>query len=115
MIAARGPESRSFPEVSWLRNKDLEIDPRHTGFRQLCSRSRWPPYCVIWRTKESVMGDKLTVRTLWLLGAGLLGLALLAGAACNSTTRSDASALPADVQAITFLQRTPRNDDGNVF
>ncbi|HLK94058.1 MAG TPA: hypothetical protein VKZ18_29465 [Polyangia bacterium] len=62
------------------------------------------------------MRDKLTVRTLWLLGAGLLGLALLAGAACNSpSTHSSVSALPADVQAITFLQRTPRNDDGNVF
>jgi hypothetical protein len=62
------------------------------------------------------MGDKLTVKTLWLLEAGVLGLALAAGAGCSSTTRSNnVSALPADVQAITFLQRTPRNDDGNVF
>ena len=62
------------------------------------------------------MGDKLTVKTLWLLEAGALGLALAAGAGCSSTTRSNnASSLPADVQAITFLQRTPRNDDGNVF
>jgi hypothetical protein len=63
------------------------------------------------------MRDKLTVKTLWLLEAGVLGLALGAGAGCNSTstTTGNVSALPADVQAITFLQRTPRNDDGNVF
>ena len=63
------------------------------------------------------MGDKLTVKTLWLLQASVLGLALAAGAGCNSTSTStgNVSALPADVQAITFLQRTPRNDDGNVF
>jgi hypothetical protein len=63
------------------------------------------------------MRDKLTVKTLWLLEAGVLGLALGAGAGCNSTSTSagNVSALPADVQAITFLQRTPRNDDGNVF
>ena len=63
------------------------------------------------------MRDKLTVKTLWLLEAGVLGLALGAGAGCNSTSKTsgNVSALPADVQAITFLQRTPRNDDGNVF
>ncbi|HTB60065.1 MAG TPA: hypothetical protein VLC06_19465 [Polyangia bacterium] len=63
------------------------------------------------------MRDKLRVKTLWLLEAGVLGLALGAGAGCNSTSTStgNVSALPADVQAITFLQRTPRNDDGNVF
>ena len=63
------------------------------------------------------MRDKLTVKTLWLLEAGVLGLALGAGAGCSSTSKTagNASALPADVQAITFLQRTPRNDDGNVF
>ncbi len=63
------------------------------------------------------MRDKLTVKTLWLLEAGVLGLALGAGAGCSSTSKTtgNVSALPADVQAITFLQRTPRNDDGNVF
>ncbi|HVV52383.1 MAG TPA: hypothetical protein VHO06_22140, partial [Polyangia bacterium] len=63
------------------------------------------------------MGDKLTVKTLWLLGAGLLGVALAVGAGCTSTGggSSNVSALPADVKAIAFLQRTPRNDDGNVF
>jgi hypothetical protein len=70
----------------------------------------------MWRTKESVMGDKLTAKTLWLLEAGVLGFALAAGAGCSSTGNStNTQALPADVQAITFLQRTPRNDDGNVF
>jgi hydrazine synthase alpha subunit-like protein len=63
------------------------------------------------------MRDKLTVKTLWLLQSSVLGLALGAGAGCSSTSKTtgNASALPADVQAITFLQRTPRNDDGNVF
>jgi hypothetical protein len=52
-----------------------------------------------------------------LLQSSVLGLALGAGAGCNSTSKTtgNVSALPADVQAITFLQRTPRNDDGNVF
>src|SRR5450631_4037598 len=62
------------------------------------------------------MGDKLTLKTLWLLQASVLGLALAASAGCNSTSSTtNVSALPADVKAITFLQRTPRNDDGNVF
>jgi hypothetical protein len=62
------------------------------------------------------MGDKLTLKTLWLLQVSVLGLALAAGAGCTSTSNStNVSALPADVKAITFLQRTPRNDDGNVF
>ena len=63
------------------------------------------------------MRDKLTVRTLWLLEAGVLGLALGAGAGCSSTSKTtgNVSALPADVQAITFLQRVPHNDTGNVF
>ena len=63
------------------------------------------------------MRDKLTVKTLWLLQSSVVGLALGAGGGCSSTskTTSNVGALPADVQAITFLQRTPRNDDGNVF
>src|SRR5690349_15505659 len=62
------------------------------------------------------MGDKLTVKTLWLLEASVLGFALAAGAGCSSTgSTTNTEALPPGVQAITFLQRTPRNDDGNVF
>jgi hypothetical protein len=63
------------------------------------------------------MRDKLTVKTLWLLQSGVLGLALGAGAGCSSTGKNsgNVSALPADVQAITFLQRVPHNDTGNVF
>jgi hypothetical protein len=62
------------------------------------------------------MGDNLTVKTLWLLQASVLGFALAAGTGCTSTGGStNTEALPADVQAITFLQRTPRNSDGNVF
>ena len=53
------------------------------------------------------MRDKLTVKTLWLLQSSVLGLALGAGAGCSSTSKStgNVGALPADVQAITFLQR----------
>ena len=62
------------------------------------------------------MRDKLTAKTLGLLEASVLGLALAAGAGCTSTsTSTNSETLPADVQAITFLQRTPRNSDGNVF
>ena len=62
------------------------------------------------------MGHNLTGKTMRSLQSAILGLAL-AGAAggCNSNTGSNASALPADVKAIMFLQRVPRNDDGNVF
>src|SRR5262245_19749678 len=70
----------------------------------------WPPYCVMRATKESVMRDKSTVRTLRAVGT-LLPLALLAG----SCSDDNSSALPPDVQAIVFLQRTPRGDQGNVF
>lgn len=50
---------------------------------------------------------------------GLLttGLALALGA-CNSgngTGQGAASLLPADVRAVVFIQRTPRNSTGNVF
>ena len=63
------------------------------------------------------MRDKLTVKTLWLLQSSVLGLALAAGAGCNSTSKNtgNVSALPADVQAITFLQRVPQPNTGNVF
>ena len=63
------------------------------------------------------MRDKLTVKTLWLLEAGVLGLALggRRRVQLDEQTAATSARLPADVQAITFLQRTPRNDDGNVF
>jgi len=63
------------------------------------------------------MRDKLTVKTLWLLQSSVLGLALGAGAGCSSTSKNagNVSALPADVRAITFLQRVPQNNTGNVF
>src|SRR6185312_9029859 len=64
--------------------------------------------------KESVMADKL--RTFAWVQAGLLAAGLAAGAGCNSGTGgSNVSALPADVKAITFLQRPRHNDAGNVF
>jgi hypothetical protein len=61
------------------------------------------------------MAHKLTGKTMRSLQSAILGLAL-AGAAggCSSNTTS-VSALPSDVKAIMFLQRVPRNDDGNVF
>jgi len=60
------------------------------------------------------MADKL--RTFAWVQAGLLAAGLAAGAGCNSGTGgSNVSALPADVKAITFLQRDRHNDAGNVF
>ena len=63
------------------------------------------------------MRDKLTVKALWLLWSGVIVAAMATGAGCSSTSKTsgNASALPADVRAITFLQRTPHNDEGNVF
>jgi len=61
-------------------------------------------------TKESVMRDKSTVKTLRGV-ASLLPLALLAGS-CGD---EGSNPLPEDVKAIVFLQRTPRGDQGNVF
>ncbi|HVZ86605.1 MAG TPA: hypothetical protein VHG72_06540 [Polyangia bacterium] len=63
------------------------------------------------------MRDKLTVKALWLLWSGVLVAAMATGVGCSSTSKTsgNASALPADVRAITFLQRTPHNDEGNVF
>ncbi len=59
------------------------------------------------------MADKL--RTCGWVQAGLVAAAL-AGAGCNSGTGgTNVSALPADVKAITFLQRPRHNDEGNVF
>jgi len=60
------------------------------------------------------MADKL--RTSAWVQAGLVAAGLVAGAGCNSGTGgSNVSALPADVKAITFLQRARHNDAGNVF
>jgi hypothetical protein len=56
------------------------------------------------------MRDKATVRTLRGV-ASLLGLATLAGSCGNN---NDGPLLP-DVKAIVFLQRTPRDSQGNVF
>jgi hypothetical protein len=66
-------------------------------------------------TKESVMRDKFTVRTLRTV-TSLLPVALLApiaGLSCSDNNNS--GALPPDVKAIVFLQRMPRGDQGNVF
>ena len=62
------------------------------------------------------MRHNLTGKTVRSLQSAILGLALASAAGgCNSGTKSSVSALPADVKSIMFLQRTPRNDDGNVF
>jgi hypothetical protein len=47
----------------------------------------------------------------------VLGLALASTGvvACGGGTQSNSSALPADVKAILFLQRSPRDSEGNVF
>jgi len=59
------------------------------------------------------MRDNLTIRTLRTVSA-LLPVALLAPIA-GCSNGSDGGALPPDVKAIVFLQRTPRGDQGNVF
>ncbi len=65
------------------------------------------------------MRQKVTAGTL--RGLGTLGpLAMLAAgflpaASGCSGNKTDSSALPDDVQAILFLQRVPRGDQGNVF
>ncbi|HXJ21711.1 MAG TPA: hypothetical protein VMT03_15915 [Polyangia bacterium] len=60
------------------------------------------------------MPEKL--RTLGWLEAGVLAATLVAGAGCTSTsTSTNVSALPADVKAITFLQRPRIDADGNMF
>jgi hypothetical protein len=61
------------------------------------------------------MADKLKVLGWAQAGLVAAGLAV-AGAGCNSSTGgTNVSALPADVKAITFLQRVRHNDAGNVF
>jgi Hydrazine synthase alpha subunit middle domain len=60
------------------------------------------------------MRDKFTVRTLRTVTA-LLPVALLAPIAGLSCSNDNTDALPPDVKAIVFLQRTPRGDQGNVF
>ena len=59
------------------------------------------------------MRDNSTIRTLRTV-ASLLPVALLAPIA-GCSNGSDGGALPPDVKAIVFLQRTPRGDQGNVF
>src|SRR4029079_16141697 len=59
------------------------------------------------------MRDNSTIRTLRTVGA-LLPVALLAPIA-GCSNGSDGGALPSDVKAIVFLQRTPRGDHGHVF
>jgi len=61
------------------------------------------------------MRHNLNTKTMRSLQSAILGLSL-AGAVggCNSNS-TNVSALPADVKSIMFLQRVPRNDDGNVF
>src|SRR4051812_6799337 len=51
-------------------------------------------------------------------GLPMVGLGMLAAAACNSADSGQGgtgSILPADVHAIVFLQRVPRDSNGNVF
>lgn len=59
------------------------------------------------------MADKLS--TFGWVQAGLVAAGLVASAGCNSGGGTNVSALPADVKAITFLQRARHNDAGNVF
>jgi hypothetical protein len=63
---------------------------------------------------ETAMPNKH--RILGYLEAGVIAMALVTGAGCTSTsTGTNVSALPADVKAITFLQRPRVDADGNLF
>ena len=54
-----------------------------------------------------VIQNHRTARALGMLALGLTAVSL--GGACSSKSgNSDVTALPADVRAITFLQRMPR-------
>src|ERR1051325_51068 len=64
-------------------------------------------------TKESVMRDKVTVRTLRAV-ASLLPMALLAPLAVGCSN-GGTGGLPDDIKTIVFIQRTPRDSQGNVF
>jgi hypothetical protein len=57
------------------------------------------------------MRDKVTARTLVAALLATLG----AGGSLGCSSSNDSSALPQNVKAIVFLQRIPRNDQGNVF
>ena len=59
------------------------------------------------------MRDKLTVKASWSRSSLWLAVALGAlgpTATSCSSSNSNVSALPSDVKAIVFLQRSPRND-----
>ncbi len=61
---------------------------------------------------ESAVANKVR----WLrAGLAALGFAAAAGGCNSSGSSTNVSALPADVKAITFLQRVKHNDAGNVF
>jgi hypothetical protein len=59
------------------------------------------------------MGNRKTTKILGLVTVALSAAAF--GSACSSKPGNNAGGLPADVQAIVFLQRMPRTDQGNVF
>src|SRR5437764_13023575 len=101
-------EIACFPVVSWLRNRcpfSWDFSHKSPDPQGVRPGQDWPPYCVMEATKESVyMRDNATIRTLRNV-AGLLPVALLAPIA-GCSNGSDGGALPADVKAIVFLQRT---------
>jgi hypothetical protein len=67
-----------------------------------------------WAHKETAMPDKHNF--LRGLEAGVIAMALVTSAGCSSTsTGTNVSALPADVKAITFLQRPRVDADGKLF
>ena len=49
------------------------------------------------------------------LRVGILTVGLAMGLAACSDNQTSVSALPPDVQSVIFLQRAPRNSNGNVF
>ena len=66
-------------------------------------------------TKESAHERQAHSQDASAVSRASLRSALAAPVAGCSSTASESGALPPDVKAIVFLQRTPRGDQGNVF
>src|SRR5450432_3324099 len=84
--------------------------PQTPGKRRSRPRLALAPFLL----DTAAMGNQKIATT---LGLATLALgAMTFGSACSkSTGDGNASALPADVRSIVFLQRMPRTDAGNVF
>src|SRR5260221_10134627 len=66
--------------------------------------------------QPSLLKPSLNLRASGWIGLFGTGFVLALGGCSNDqNSQASASLLPKEVQAIVFLQRAPRNSDGNVF